>query len=202
MADQLRALVVYESMFGNTEQVARAIGAGLRETMAVVLCAVDDAPAHVPADVDLLVVGGPTHAFGMSRPTTRSDAAGHGRLIMSPEAGIREWLDQLPDVQGLCAAATFDTRMTKVRWMPGSAAHGAAKLLHERGYPLLLKPTSFCVVDTFGPLMDDQLLRAHEWGSDLAKELLAGTRPGMTQASGQLDARDNGLPTASSARPS
>ena len=59
----MKALVVYESMFGNSEQVARAIGAGLAENMEVDVTAVATAPATVPPDVSLVVIGGPTHAL-------------------------------------------------------------------------------------------------------------------------------------------
>ena len=69
-------LVVYESMWGNTRAVADAIARGLGPDTAVV--EVTRAPADIPADVDLLVVGGPTHAFSMSRGTTRHDAAQRG----------------------------------------------------------------------------------------------------------------------------
>lgn len=62
----MKALVVYESMFGNTEQVARAVATGLGRHLDVELVAVANAPDTV-SDVDLVVVGGPTHAFSMTR---------------------------------------------------------------------------------------------------------------------------------------
>lgn len=65
-------------MFGNTRAVAEAVAQGLGSAMTVELVEVSAAPLE-SQDVDLLVVGGPTHAFGMSRPTTRSDAAGRTR---------------------------------------------------------------------------------------------------------------------------
>ena len=67
----MRALVVYESMFGNTEAVARAVADGLAEMHDVDLREVSQAPIAVIARVDLIVVGGPTHAFSLSRPATR-----------------------------------------------------------------------------------------------------------------------------------
>jgi flavorubredoxin len=70
-----RALVVFESMFGNTEAIAHAVADGLRSTMDVDVVEVGAAPASPADDVDLLVVGGPTHAFGLTRPSTRQDAA-------------------------------------------------------------------------------------------------------------------------------
>lgn len=74
-----RALIVYESMFGNTATVAAAIADGLRELRyAVAICDVAWAPCS-PLDADLLVIGAPTHAFSLSRPSTRSDAVHRAR---------------------------------------------------------------------------------------------------------------------------
>ena len=75
----MRALVVHESMFGNTETVARAVADGLSTVAGI---EVDRAAVHSAstdlADVDLVVVGGPTHAFSMSRESTRADAVTKG----------------------------------------------------------------------------------------------------------------------------
>ena len=72
----MRALVVYESMFGNTQAIAQAIGDGIEASMHADVVEVGAAPDMVPRDVTLLVVGGPTHAFSMSWPSTRRDVAG------------------------------------------------------------------------------------------------------------------------------
>ena len=66
----MRALVVFESMFGDTETIARAVADGLSDAIRVDIVDVATAP-RVDADVDLLVVGGPTHAFGMRAITSR-----------------------------------------------------------------------------------------------------------------------------------
>ncbi len=71
----MKALIVYESQFGNTEKVARAIAEGVATSGRVEVVAVDTAPTVLPDDVDLLLVGGPTHVFSMSRVQTRADAA-------------------------------------------------------------------------------------------------------------------------------
>ena len=70
-----RGLVVFESMFGNTQVIASSVADGLAPRMQVDLMEVGVAPTALDGDVDLLVVGGPTHAFGMSRPGTRQLAA-------------------------------------------------------------------------------------------------------------------------------
>ena len=80
----MKALVVYESMFGNTEQIARAVAAGISETVDVQLSEVADAPTDPGPDVALIVAGGPTHAFSMSRENTRADAISKGALHGMP----------------------------------------------------------------------------------------------------------------------
>lgn len=178
MSGTLRALVVYESMFGNTQQIAEAIAEGLRDVAGVELVAVGAAPSPLPTDVDLVVVGGPTHAFGMTRPATRADASTQGPVVMSPDRGIREWLNELPGSRG--SVATFDTRVGKVRRLPGSAAHGAARALRHRGFGLLTKPESFFVEDVQGPLQEGEVGRARRWGQRLGHELRS-TRDGNVE---------------------
>jgi flavodoxin len=72
--------VVYESMFGNTKSVARAVADGLSERFDVDLRDVSQAPASDIGPVDLIVVGGPTHAFSLSRPATRASALEQGAV--------------------------------------------------------------------------------------------------------------------------
>src|SRR3954451_14491826 len=109
----VRALVVYESMFGNTEQIARAIRDGVQQSLPTELVPVNRAPNVVPGDVRLLIVGGPTHAFSMSRLSTRQEAWKQGDVVMPVEVGIREWLAALEPPTGrrseLLRVATFDT---------------------------------------------------------------------------------------------
>jgi hypothetical protein len=175
MSDPVRALVVYESLFGNTERIAGAICAGLRSSLQVELVRVDRAPVVLPTELELVIVGGPTHAFGMSRHAGRVSASAQGPVVMPLHMGIRDWLDQLRHRKGL--AATFDTRLAKSRWMPGSAAKSAAKVLDRRGYKFLADPTGFLVEDALGPLVPGELLRAREWGEHLALSLHSQTRP-------------------------
>ncbi|TCO20403.1 hypothetical protein EV652_112149 [Kribbella steppae] len=171
MSETPRALVVYESMFGNTWKVAAAIRDGLTTASDTDLVRVDRAPAEIPADVGLLVVGGPTHAFSMSRPSTRADAAHQDEVVMPVETGIREWLEELPHSTRSTLTATFDTRITKVRRLPGSAARSAAKMLRRRDFRQLTAPMSFYVDDTTGPIEEQELARARQWGVDLGAEL-------------------------------
>jgi len=102
----MRALIVVESWFGNTRAVAGAVADGLGQFMTVDVSEVGDAPARVAPDVDLVVVGGPTHAFAMSRPNTRRDAAQQAGVRTGTERGIREWLASSPG--GIQRGAAFD----------------------------------------------------------------------------------------------
>src|SRR5690349_20132107 len=126
----MKALVIYESMFGNTEKIARAIADGLRETFDVTVADVNTMPRAF--DTDLLVIGGPTHASGKSRPSTREQAAQQGTVRPhAVDVGIREYLDCSPRLAGTSAAA-FDTKVDKP-FLPGSAAHRAQRHLRRLG---------------------------------------------------------------------
>ena len=171
LSETPRALIVYESMFGNTTKVAAAIRDGLSTVIDTDLVRVDRAPATIPADVRLLVVGGPTHAFSMSRPSTRADAGKQGDVVMPVETGIREWLGALPDRTTQTMSATFDTRITKVRRLPGSAARSAAKLLRRRDFRAMVPPATFFVDDATGPISERELDQARQWGVELGREL-------------------------------
>ncbi|HET9858300.1 MAG TPA: flavodoxin domain-containing protein [Nocardioidaceae bacterium] len=169
----MKALVVYESMFGNTEQVARAVATGLGRHLDVELVAVANAPDTV-SDVDLVVVGGPTHAFSMTRQATRVDAVSQGASHGTSETGLREWLATLPAGSRSLPVATFDTRVDKARHLPGSAAKAAAKVVRRRGYLLAARPESFYVADVAGPLIEGELDRAAAWGETLTSGRVVG----------------------------
>jgi hypothetical protein len=167
-----RALVVYESLFGNTETIAEAVADGLGTHLPTDLLEVGIAPPTVPDEVVLLVVGGPTHAFGMSRRATREDATRQaGGHVVSGGIGLREWLDALPRGDGRVAVATFDTRIDHPR-VPGSAAKKAEKRLRHLRYLVAVGAESFYVSGTPGPLVDGELERAKAWGDSVGSEIL------------------------------
>jgi hypothetical protein len=118
-----QALVVVESMFGNTRAVADAVAAGLSEAVPTTVVDVAAAPDTVFAQ--LLVVGGPTHAFGMSRSGTRDAAVAQGAGPEHSVTGIREWTGRLGR-HDLADVAAFDTRIRR-RGVPGSAARSALR---------------------------------------------------------------------------
>ncbi len=163
-----RAVVVVESMFGNTEEVAQAIAAGIAAAMPVEVVPVGEAPSSFGEDVGLLVVGGPTHAFGMSRGPTRVSAVDQGaRPTGGAGPGIRDWLGTLGRARPGIAAAAFDTRIRK-RGVPGSAARGAERRLRHLRYAVVLPARSFWVEGTSGPLLPGELDKARAWGGRLA----------------------------------
>jgi hypothetical protein len=165
----MKALVVFESMFGNTEKVAGSVAHGLQlEGVDTGLVEVRSAPHHLTADLDLLVVGGPTHAFGMSRASTRADAVRQGAPSERATTGLREWLECVElDAHHAPALATFDTRVSKVRWLPQAAGLSAARAGRQRGLEPIGKPLGFLVQDIRGPLVERELDRAVKWGRRL-----------------------------------
>ncbi|WP_296604906.1 flavodoxin family protein [Nocardioides sp.] len=170
-APALRALVVYESMFGSTQDVAAAVADGLRaEGLVTQLVDVRHAPAPRDAQFDLLVVGAPTHAFSLSRPSTRQDAVRQGAAPELASTGVREWIGEMgsrEESRGRAAAA-FDTRVTKVRSLPKAASTRASHLLARRGYHLVSRPTPFLVHDVKGPLVAGELEHAVTWAREVA----------------------------------
>jgi len=163
----MRALVVYESMFGNTRDVAYAVAEGLRRHMDVDVVEVGAAPTVLGEDVALLVVGAPTQAFGLSRRETRGQAAVHtGRTPISEDFGVRDWLGQITR-PGDVAAATFDTRVDRPR-VPGSAARKAERALRRQGFRIVAPAESFRVHGIEGPLLEGESDHARRWGEEVA----------------------------------
>jgi hypothetical protein len=168
----MKAVVVYESMYGNTHHVASAIGEGLRSQAEVSVVPVEGADRDLLASADLLVVGGPTHAHGMSHESTRKAAVEAAQkpdadLELDPDAegpGLREWFSTLDQV-GLAAA--FDTRMHGPPALTGRASKGIARKLHHHGATLLTDPESFLVTKE-NHLEPDEEERARIWGTELA----------------------------------
>lgn len=171
----MRAVIVYESMFGNTRRIAESIAEGLGGGGDVQLVRAAEGGTHVLDGADLVVVGGPTHAWGMSRPSTRRGAPGyvdksHGGLALEPgadaEGGVREWLGSLGALP--VPAAAFDTRIKAPSFFTGRASKAIARALADHGAPLVAPPESF-FVDRKSHLVPGQIDRARSWGSRLAR---------------------------------
>lgn len=149
----MRALLVFESMFGNTESVARAVAAGLGTRYKVDIHTPASAPTALGDDVGLLVVGAPTHAMALNR------AAGTG-------TGVREWLETLQP-SGI-PAASFDTHVGEAFTEPEfrTISHRLRRLgLQVQSHE------SFYAKGSVGPLEDGELDHAQRWAENLADSL-------------------------------
>src|SRR5690349_17376225 len=153
----MKILVIYDSKFGNTAHIAQAIAEVLQEHGRVRLVPVAEAETVTLAGVDLLAVGGPTQAHGISPALTA-------------------WLANLPwDAARSVPAVTFDTRYRKPAWLTGSAAHTLAKRLEQHGCHMLMPAESFFVTGSEGPLEDGELDRAAAWAREIAVRVAAPT---------------------------
>jgi hypothetical protein len=172
-------LVIYESMFGNTHTIAEEIAHGMRcaSMVSVAVVPVDHPAAAQVEGADLLVVGGPTHAHGLSWPRTRVAAAAEAarpdaEVTLDADAegaGLRTWFHDLDRTIGTPAAA-FDTRFAGPSIVTGSAAHAISRRLRNHGFTEIAPCESF-LVDKHNQLLDGELQRAHEWGASLARAL-------------------------------
>ncbi len=171
----MRAVVVYESMFGDNRQVAHAIAAGLGASgVSAEPVEVGVAPTLVPADVDLLIVGAPNHAWSLPRPATRQDAAAKtDDPLVSPGTGVREWLEAATLPAGVRTAA-YDTRGSHPKAVVklDHASTTIEKALAKLGGTRAARAEHFLVMDVKGPLEPGELDRAQAWGRDLAGVLL------------------------------
>jgi len=168
----MRALVVYESMFGNTHTVADHIATGMGDGVHVIVVPVERATRELVAGADLVVVGGPTHVHGMSTKTSRSgakdSAASDDSLDLDPDAegpGLRDWFDGLAGAD--TPAAAFDTRVDGPAVLTGRASKGIARRLRHHGFSLVVDPESF-LVDKDNHLIEREDDRAETWGAALA----------------------------------
>jgi hypothetical protein len=161
----MKAVVVYESLWGNTAAVARAVAEGIGPDVLALSTAEATGPAI--ADVDLIVAGAPV--LGFQLPTDRmrdsiaSNPAGAPRPPDLSHPSMRSWLEALPAGKGVFAA--FETGL---RWSPGGATSAIARSLEQAGYRPIVKGQRFVVKGKWGPLRDGELERARRWGAELA----------------------------------
>ncbi len=155
----MHILIVYDSFFGNTEQVARQIGAALGKNHAVETVRVGEVTAERAAAADWVIVGSPTRGFRPSEGTAKFlESFGRGSL-----AGKK--------------VAAFDTRIPVetiqsglLRFLVdkgGYAAPRIARKLKNSGGQLAAAPEGFFVTGTEGPLQDGELERAAQWAESL-----------------------------------
>ena len=176
-----KIVVVYESMYGNTHLIADAIGKGFGQatTAEIVVVPVAEAEQHLDR-ADLIVVGGPTHAHGMSRETTRQAAVdtarnSQGKISADRDAegpGLRDWFEHLSTVPA--RAAAFDTRFRAPAVLTGRASKRIGRELVLHGCTLIADPESFLVTKD-NHLEPDEEERARAWGAQLAARMEPAT---------------------------
>ena len=155
----MKALIIYDSVFGNTEEIARAIAKGLEPHFEVDVMHVDNVSLEKLSDLKLLIIGSPTRQF---KPTKTISSL----LKKIPRNGLK-------DVK----AAVFDTRISIedidscfLNFMIklfGYAAKPIADRLMRNGADLVVPPEGFFVQDTEGPLKEGELKRAEGWASQI-----------------------------------
>ena len=151
----MNVFVIYDTLLGNTEQLAAAMAHTLQAQAAVRLQRADQTDIRDLKHADLLVVGGPTQRHGPSPPMRT--------LLRQIRPG------SLRGVPAVC----FETRYRKPRWLTGSAAQEIAKYLQTGGCTLLLPPESFFIVFNTTRLEDGERARAHAWAAALLATLAA-----------------------------
>jgi flavodoxin len=146
----MKALIVYDSLYGNTEKIAQAIGGGIGGEVKVVK--VGEANPAELGSYDLLIIGSPTQG---------------GRHTVATKA----FLGKIPaDVLKNKRVASFDTRLkTVLVKMFGWAANRIADALKDKGGNLLAPGEGFFVKATKGPLVDGELERAAAWAKAIAE---------------------------------
>jgi flavodoxin len=144
----MHSLVIYASRNGNTRRIAEAIANRLGERGSVDLRSVDEAPTAIEPDIDLVVIGGPTEAHGMTPPVTEF----FERLAPKALAGRR--------------AVGFDTRLRWPEWLSGSAGARITDRLQGLGADVVAPEESFFV--TRKPELEaGELERAATWAAGL-----------------------------------
>ena len=172
----MRAVIIYESMFGNTHLIADAIARGLAPGNEVTVVPVARARRELLDRVDLMVVGGPTHVHGMSHANTRKSAAEQANkpgsaLTLDANAdgpGLRDWFGSLGRMS--TRAAAFDTRLGAPAMFTGQASKSIARLLKRHGLSVISEAESFLVTKD-NQLQPGEEDRAQEWGRELAAKL-------------------------------
>jgi hypothetical protein len=169
----MKAVVVYESHWGNTAAVAHAIASGLGPDTRVL--ATDEATGSLLADADLIVAGAPVIAFRLATDSMRERIAEDAEDAPSKpdlaHPSMRAWLERIPAGKG--RAAAFETR---IHWSPGGATGAIERGLQAAGYRRVVKGHRFFVTGSYGPLRDGELEAARTWGCELAQAMQSPAR--------------------------
>ena len=160
----MKAVVVYESHWGNTAAIAQAIAEGIGSGTRALNT--DEATREALAGVDLIVAGSPVIAFALPRDGSLNQIAKDEKAPVPPDVShplLRTWLHNLPVGHGFAAA--FETR---IWWSLRGATGTIESMLRESGYERLLPGERFTVAGGYGPLRAGEAERARRWGAELA----------------------------------
>lgn len=147
----MNTLVLYESQFGNTKQVAELIAKELAGKGPVRVCSVGGYNASFLEGVDLLIVGGPTQAHSVTM-------------------GMRHFLDRLESKPAGIDAAAYDTRLKGPVFLWGSASREIESKLLGAGFKVIAPPESFLVTMAKEPVLHTgEEQRAQRWAAELAR---------------------------------
>jgi len=165
----MKAVVVYESYWGNTAAVARAIAEGIGPDAKALHT--DEATTEAIAGAGLVVAGSPIFAFALPNEKTRSDMAARpdNKAPSPPDMShplLRTWLETLPQAGAGAKAAAFETGF---KLSPGGAAGKILKMMEAKGYQRVARKQRFLVKMSYGPVKDGEIDRAKAWGAELAK---------------------------------
>ncbi|HZX10269.1 MAG TPA: flavodoxin family protein [Acidobacteriota bacterium] len=152
----MKILIIYDSMYGNTEKVARAMGEAVTGDVKVIPAG--EASSSDVESIDLLIVGSPTQGFRATQ-------------------AVQTFIEGIPKsfLKGM-KVASFDTRMPEsdvgrglrfIMRLGGYAAPRIAKALNKKGAKLVVPPEGFLVKDKEGPLKEGELERAAAWAKGL-----------------------------------
>ncbi len=162
----MKAIIVYESHWGNTAAIARAIAEGLGPDARALPTA--EATGAALAGVELIVAGAPLLGFSLPTESMIKSLANEAAKSPAPPdlsgPSMRAWLDALPKGSG--RAAAFETR---IWWSLGSAAKTILTRLESLGYRPIAKAERFIVDGRYGPLRAGEIERARAWGAELAQ---------------------------------
>lgn len=175
----MRALIVYESTFGNVRELTGAIAAELGRWVQVQTVEVGEAPDRLPDGVDLLLLGAPTHTFGLGRTETRRTASGMAPDPVSSGRGMREWLDGLHVGSGHPQTAVFFTASVDAGWTRwlGDAGRGLTSRTRRLGLRMVSPAERFLVKGMKGPLCEGEKGHAERWAGLLAERLALAKVP-------------------------
>jgi flavodoxin len=158
----MNALLLFDTVYGNTEKIAQAIAEGLQPAVHVRFTRADQIARLDAEGNDLLIVGGPTHRQRMSKTLrTVLEATPHGTL-----KGVK--------------VAAFDTRYRMSAWLSGSAARDIAGYLRKLGGQLVAPPESFFMERDVPPrgekrrhqmeqLEPGELERTAQWAAEIVR---------------------------------